>query len=239
MTSPDFPKNTSIHIAFVMRNCQASEIKLIEKDGLITEVEVDNLASFLQTSVAGKADDKEINEINTVGLPLDNQLAVFSLKKGVWSGKLRDEDTPKELIPALENYVSPQDDSLLPENPVKLGDEWIIKGKQLQRFVPDAINLKGQAECSFEKIVLISGVKHGLIKIRLQLDYLRIGENQEEQRITETINGNCWIDMKTGIETELAGKNTLILNTTYGSTNNVKIVGSGTIKITNKLLKNQ
>lgn len=239
MTSPDFPKNADIRVSVILRNSEAIEIKTIGKDGFIIEAEVDNMASFIQTSVAGKADDKEINEVNTVGLPLDNQIAVFSLKRGVWIGKLRDEVTPKELAPALENFVSPEDSTLLPIKPVAIGDEWSIKGKQLQRFVPDALNIKGQADCLFEKIVDINGINHALVKVRMQLQYTRIDENQEEQKITETISGNCWIDMKTGIEIEFSGKNSVILETSFQSIKNVKIIGSGSVNITNKLLKRQ
>jgi len=238
LISPDIPKNSDIRFGMLLRNCDITENTKLSGEGSVIETEVDCLASILQTQIVGKIEDKNINEINTIMLPLDSTVAVYAIKKGIWKGKLKDAETTKEISDMLENYISPDEDSILPNKAISVGETWTLKGNRLRKFVPDSINLNGSAECTFEKIINLNGREHGLIKFILQLEYTRLDENQEEQKIRESVNGNCWIDMLTGLETELSGKTTTVINGSFGTLKSAKFSGSGTITITNRLVKN-
>lgn len=237
ITAPDIPKNSDIRIGMTLRNCELTEITMVSKEGSIVETELDCLASIMHIQTVGKVEDKDINETNTIVCPLDGKIAVFANKKGIWQGKLKDAETTKDIASELENYISPDEGSILPNKPISLGDSWTLKGNQLRKFAPDAINLSGTAECTFEKVVNLNERNHGLVKFNIHLEFLRLDENQEEQRVKQNISGNGWIDMKTGLETELSGKITTVINGTFGPLENAKLSGSGVVTITNKLVE--
>jgi len=239
LTAPEIPKDSDIRLSLRMRINNSTEILATDENGAVSETEEETQAAIIQTEATGKREGKDYSESTMNSLPMDEVIARYSQKKGVWIGRLRDGETTIEAQNALDGYASPDEDTIIPDNPVGIGDEWTIKGAKLRRFAPDAIKLEGAADCSFEKIIKLNDRPHALIKLTYQLEYTRLDENQGEQKCRLVNNGYAWIDIKTGIETEVSVKGSIIIEGDAGPIKNAKITGVAVVTGSKVLLRKQ
>jgi hypothetical protein len=240
LTAPEIPKDSDIKITVRVNIAATTEIIATEERGAVAETEEDTMVAIMQTLMMGRIEGKDVSESATILLPENEKITRHVQKKGVWIGRQRDGETTKEAQGAIDDYTPPDEDSVLPENPVGIGDSWTIKGAKLRRLVaPNAIKIEGSADCSFEKIIKMNDKPHALIKVSSQIEFTQLDENQAEQKWRIVSNGYAWLDIKTGIETEVSCKGKFIMEGDFGPIKKSKLTGVHTFTSSNCLLRRQ
>jgi hypothetical protein len=202
-----------------------------------TETEVDVLADITTTTLTLIEGDKTDRQVTTEANALDGRRLRYRAGKAGWDGQLADASTPADLRPALSGYLPPQDETILPDRPVKPGDTWQVKGAALRRFLgSEAIRLDGKAECEFRKVVERDGRPHAVVETSMELEAVALDESQEEYTIRLGLTGQSWLRLDTGREVEFAGKGSMVVERKLAK-NQSKLAGRFTLRGTTEVIR--
>ena len=211
MTASNQDQSVKIPIKLTNKSVTISQI-IAERDGKPTEVVVDYATEYALTEAAGQADDGTVqkNKSAEVGV-LDGKTVRYSMNDGQWNGKFpTDAELTPDIRKALENYVPPHDDTLLEQKPRRPGEKWIVGSRYLRRYAPDALKLKGQTECEYERVVRRDDRSFAIIGWNFEMEATILNSEGDEIQTKLGGSGRTWVDLATGIEERSEGKGTIV-----------------------------
>lgn len=211
MTTTNQEQSVKIPVKTKNKSVTISEIAA-ESDGRPTEIVNDYAADYSSVEMTVPADDgtTETSTAVEIGV-LEGKVVRYALKEGAWSGRLSsdDESTP-EIRRALEAFVPPHEDSVLDRKSRTPGEKWIVDGRFLRKFAPDALTLKGRIACEYVSVVRRDERSLAMIEWNLELETTSVDSDGEEQQTKLGGSGRSWIDLATGNEERTEGKGTFV-----------------------------
>lgn len=238
MTATNQDQAVKIPIKIKNKSVTITEI-VAERDGQPTEIVDDYAADYTSVETTVPADDGTTETATTVEVgALEGKVVRYATKDGIWSGRLSpDIESTPEIRRALETFVPPHEDSLLDRKSRTLGEKWIVDGRYLRRFAPDALTLKGRIACEYVSVVRRDERALAMIEWSLELETTSVDAEGEELQTKLGGSGRTWIDLATGIEERNEGKGTFVQT---GKVPNVpvpvRLAGNLLIRIENKYL---
>lgn len=168
--------------------------------------------------------------------PLLDVTVQYKDQGGSWEGSVVEGEATAKIKQLIQDYTPPEQDSLLPEKPVKPGDTWTVHGMALRRFISDAIKFSGKADCTYERIVVLAGRRCGLVRFDMEIEATTLDDDKNETKIRMGLTGQSWFDLKSFLEVKGQGKGSMIIDGQAGGLPS-KITGAVEVKTAARKLR--
>ena len=212
MTASSEEQSIKIPIKLTNKSVTITQIAS-ERDGRPTEVVVDYATDYALTEAGVQSEDGTIQKnVTAVADVLDGKIVRYSVSNGQWIGKLQAEPEPTpDVRQKLEGYVPPHEDSILDQKTRRHGDKWTVGSLYLRRYFPDALKLKGDGECEYERVVHRDDRTFAIIAWSFEMEATTVDADGEEVQTKMGGSGRTWLDLATGIEERSEGRGTVVL----------------------------
>lgn len=238
MTATNQEQSVKIPVKIKNKSVTITEIAA-ESDGTPTEIVDDYASDYSSVEMTLPADDGTTETSTAVEIgALEGKVVRYALKEGAWSGRLSSEvESTPEIRRALEAFVPPHEDSVLDRKSRSPGEKWIVDGRFLRKFAPDALTLKGRIACEYVSVVRREDRSLAMIEWNLELETTSLDTDGEEQQTKLGGSGRSWIDLATGVEERTEGKGTFVQTGRIPNVPGpVRLAGNMLIRVENKFL---
>ena len=170
-------------------------------DGRPVEYVVDVGAEYLHLAEHEAQDSKEPDKVTALPAANDGIVTRYSLKNGAWTASVLEPETdPEDFIEPEDEFLPLDEETLLPDRPVQLGDKWTVPADRMRKLYGSDRTVKGDLECEYKTITRRDGRTYALIAWNGEV---KLGPREGDVAGLSTdasMNGTTWFDLATGFQ---------------------------------------